>query len=101
MGLHSGLAAWRAHRRALAWLSVGLGLFGPALGREGFDLSYPLIRLCFELLTSPMMDMPASQLALVAAVWGLCWAVYAAFVFLAATILFVLVAALAGGSTAS
>lgn len=98
MSLSSGLDFWRSHRRTLAGLSLALSLLGPAPAREGFDLTYPLIRV-FYLFA---MDLPSgqylSQLPFLVALWSLFWGIYGVLVFLGLTPLVILAAGVAGAT---
>lgn len=90
MSLSAGLSFWRKHRRKLAWLSGALSLLGPAPGREGFDLTMPLLRLFAEVSRFYIDTLSLSELSILAALWGVSWTIYFLIVFGAVTVLTVL-----------
>lgn len=101
MGLRSGLAVWRQHRRKLAGFAGVLALLGPAPGHDGFDLSYPLIRVIFDSPAFALMDMSASSIALVVGLWCIAGLGYFAMVFVPLTMLVILLASLFGSGPPS
>jgi hypothetical protein len=87
MSLDAGLSFWRKHRRKLAWFAGALSLLGPAPGREGFDLAYPLVRLFAGFLTMPTDGLSLSEVSILAAIWGISWTIYFLIVLGAITVL--------------
>ena len=90
MSLSSGLDVWRSHRRTLAGLALALSLLGPALGREGIDLTYPLIRVFYVFAVDLPGGMSASEVFIPVAVWTLLWGIYGVLVFLGLTLVVIL-----------
>lgn len=76
MSIEAGELFVQKNLRKLALISGVLALFGPALGREGFDLSYPLIRLVFAAGALDMREILTAEIAIFIAVMIVCWAIY-------------------------
>lgn len=76
MSIKAGVLLVRNNLRQLALISGVLVLFGPAPGREGFDLSYPLIRLVFAVGALDMREILTAEIAIFIALMIVCWVIY-------------------------